>query len=138
MKTASRERWWFPPRDFAHLFDACPNTNLFQHLFGIEFAFEDHLCVRGILPFKFAHCFVFTDDLTYRLSHPKNKFCLDGTIPGRTSSWPFKQIHAHLVFLRDSNCEIISPKQYAASVATIQTFVNGTIGLRLPSQSRWV
>jgi hypothetical protein len=99
--------------------DACPNTNLFQHLFGIEFAFEDHLRVWGIFPFKFACCFGFTDDLTYRLLHPKNKFCLDGTIPSRTSSWLFEQIHAHLVFLRDSNCEIMSPKQYAAPAATI-------------------
>jgi hypothetical protein len=29
----------------------------------------------------------------------------------------------------------MSPKQYAAPAATIQTFVNGAIGLRLPSQS---
>ncbi len=119
-------------------FDACRNTNLFQHLFGIEFAFEDHLRVQGISPFKFAHCFGFTDDLTFRLLHPKNKFCLDGTIPSRTSSWLFKQIHTHLVFLRDSNCEIMSPKQYSAPAATIQTFVNGAIGSRLPSQSCWV
>ncbi len=119
-------------------FDACPNTNLFQHLFGIEFAFEDHLCVQGILPFEFARCFGFTDDLTYRLLHPKNKFCPDGTIPSCTSSWLFKQIHAHLVFLRDSNREIMSPKQYAAPAATIQTFVNGAISSRLPSQSCWV
>jgi hypothetical protein len=85
-------------------FDACPNTNLFQHLFGIEFAFKDHLCVWGILPFEVACCFGFTDDLTYRLLHPKSKFCLDGAIPSRTSSWLFEQIHAHLVFLRDSTC----------------------------------
>jgi hypothetical protein len=119
-------------------FDACPNTNLFQHLYGIKFAYEGHLCVRGISPFEFACCFGFTDDLTYRLSHLKNKFCLDGAIPGRTSSWLFKQIHAHLVFLRDSNCEIMSPDQYAAPAATIQAFVNGAIGSRLPSQDCWI
>jgi hypothetical protein len=119
-------------------FDACPNTNLFQHLFGIKFAYENHLHVRGILPFEFACCFGFTDDLTYRLSHPKNKFCLDSAIPGCTSSWLFEQIHAYLIFLCDSNCEILSPKQYAAPAATIQAFVNGAIGLRLPSHNRWV
>jgi len=37
---------------------------------------------------------------------------------------------------RDSNCEIFSPKQYAAPAATIQAFVNGAIGSRLPSHSR--
>jgi hypothetical protein len=119
-------------------FDARPKTNLFQHLFGIKFAYENHLHVWGILPFKFACCFGFTDDLTYRLSHPKNKFCLDSAIPGCTWSWLFEQIHAYLIFLRDSNCEILLPKQYTAPVATIQAFVNGAIGLRLPSHSCWV
>jgi hypothetical protein len=89
------------------------------------------------LPFKFACCFGFPDDLTYRLSHPKNKFCLDGAIPGRTSSWLIEQIHAYLIFLRDSNCEILLPKQYAAPAATIQAFVNSAIGSRLPSHSHW-
>jgi hypothetical protein len=119
-------------------FDACPNTNLFQFLFGIKFAYENHLHVRGISPFEFACCFGFTDDLTYCLSHPKNKFCLDSAIPGCTSSWLFEQIHAYLIFLRDSKCEILLPKQYAALGDTIQAFVNGAIGSRLPSHSRWV
>jgi hypothetical protein len=119
-------------------FDACPNANLFQHLFGIEFDYEGHRRVRGISPFEFARCFGFTDKLTYRLLHPTNKFCLDGAIPGHTSSWLFGQIHAHLVFLRDSNCEIMSPRQYAAPAATIQAFLHGAIGLRLPSRERWI
>ena len=119
-------------------FDACPNTNIFQHLFGIIFSYKNHQHVQGILSFKFAHCFGFTDDLTYRLSHAKNKFCLDGALPGRTSCWIFDQIHAHLVFLRYSNCELFSPKQYAAPATIIQAFVNGAIGSRLPSHSCWV
>ncbi len=45
-------------------FDACPNTNLFQHLFGVEFDYEGHHRVRGISPFEFACCFGFTDELT--------------------------------------------------------------------------
>jgi hypothetical protein len=138
MKTASRDCWLSPKEGLCPPFDACLNTNLFQHLFGIKFAYENHLHVQGILPFKFAHCFGFTDDLAYRLSQPKNKFCLDGAIPGRTSSWLFKQIHAHLIFLRNSNCKIMMPKQYAALAATIQAFVNGDIGSRLPSHSHWI
>ncbi len=35
-------------------FDACPNTNMFQHLFGIKFAYKNHTHVRGISPFEFA------------------------------------------------------------------------------------
>jgi hypothetical protein len=54
-------------------FDACPNTNMFQHLFGIEFAYENHNHVWGILPFKFAQCFGFIDNLTRHFSHSKNK-----------------------------------------------------------------
>jgi hypothetical protein len=59
-------------------------------------------------------------------------------MPGRTSSWLFEQVHSHLVYLRDANCEIFSPNQFAAPAATIQTLVNGTICTRLPSKERWV
>ncbi len=63
---------------------------------------------------------------------------MDGALPSCTSGWIFGQIHAHLTFLQDSNCEIFLPKQFAAPAATIQAFVNGAIGLRLPSHSCWV
>ena len=119
-------------------FDASPNNNLFQHLFGIEFNYDNHSRVRGISPFEFARCFGFIDDLTYRLSQPANKFSLDAAVPARTSTWLFEQVHAHLTFIRDSNCEIFSPNQFAAPAATIQAFVNGAIGARLPSHARWV
>ena len=119
-------------------FDAGPNKNLVQHLFGIEFNYKNHSCVRGISPFEFARCFGFNNDLIYHLSQPANKFSLDAAVPARTSAWLFEQIHAHLTFIRDSNCEIFSPNQFAAPAATIQAFVNGAIGARLPSHAWWV
>ena len=54
--------------------EACPNANIFQHYFGIEFSHENHWHVWGISPFKFARCFGFTNELTYHLSLAKNKF----------------------------------------------------------------
>ena len=113
-------------------FDAGTNQNMFQHLFGIEFHFENHTHVRGISPFEFARCFGFIDNLTHRLSHPACKFSLDSALPGQTSAWIFEQIHAYLVFVRDSNCELFSPSKWAAPAANIQSFVNGAIGTRLP------
>ena len=67
-------------------FDASPNNNLFQHLFGIEFNYDNHSRVRGISPFEFARCFGFINDLTYCLSQPANKFSLDAAVPARTSA----------------------------------------------------
>jgi hypothetical protein len=116
-------------------FDASPNKNLFQHLFGIEFNYDNRSRVRGILPFEFLRCFGFIDNLTYRLSQPANKFSLDAAVPARTSTWLFEQVHAHLTFIRDSNCEIFSPNQFAAPAATIQAFVNGAISSCLPSHA---
>jgi hypothetical protein len=34
-------------------FNTCPNTNMFQHLFGIEFAYKNHTHIWGIFPFEF-------------------------------------------------------------------------------------
>jgi hypothetical protein len=90
-------------------FDADTNQNMFQHLFGIEFHFRGHTHVRGILPFKFAWCFGFVDNLTYCLSHPSCKFALNAAVPGHTLAWILEQIHAYLVFVRDSNCKIFCP-----------------------------
>ncbi len=55
-----------------------------------------------------------------------------------TSAWLFEQVHTHLVYLRDSNCKIFSPNQFVAPAATIQAFVNGAIGVCLPSHEKWV
>ena len=119
-------------------FDTSPNKNMFQQLFGIEFHYENHSHIRGSSPFEFARCFGFNDDLTYRLSQPVNNFFLDAAVPSRTSEWLFDQVHAHLTFICDSNCEIFLPNQFAAPAATIQAFVNGAIGALLPSHNRWV
>jgi hypothetical protein len=53
-------------------------------------------------------------------------------MPSRTSAW------LYLSYLCDANSEIFSPNQFAAPAATIQAFVNGAIGVRLPSQERWI
>jgi hypothetical protein len=88
-----------------------------------------------MLLFEFAPCFGFIDNLTYQLSQPANKFCLEAAVPGCTSAWLFEQVYAHLTFIRDSNCEIFSPNQFAAPAATIQAFINGTIGARFLSRA---
>ena len=59
-------------------------------------------------------------------------------MPACTSIWVFNQVNFHLVFLCDSNCEVFSPNQFAAHVATIQTLVNRTISTLLPPQEWWV
>ena len=119
-------------------FEACPNMNLFQHFFGIEFHFENHTYVRAISTFEFARCFNLIDSIQYRISHEKYRFGLDASMPARTSAWLFGRVHSHLVFLRDSNCEVFQPNQFAAPAATIQTLVNGAICTRLPPRDRWI
>ena len=119
-------------------FNACPNSNIFQTYFGVEFSYDGHSYIRAISPFEFVRCHGFIDQLSYRLSQPPYKFSVDSAMPALTSAWLLEQIHAHLVYLRDSNCEIFSPNQFAAPAATIQAFVNGAIGVRLPSHERWV
>jgi hypothetical protein len=119
-------------------FDAGTNQNMFQHLFGIKFHFKNHTHVRGILPFEFAQCFGFVDNLTYQLSHPSCKFALDAAIPGHTLAWIFEKVQAYLVFVWDLNCKIFLSNKWAAPTACIQSFVNGAIGTCLPSHTCWV
>jgi hypothetical protein len=59
-------------------------------------------------------------------------------MPARTLAWLLEQVHSHLSYLRDANSEIFSLNQFAAPAATIQAFVNGAIGVRLPSGERWI
>ncbi len=66
-------------------FNACPNSNIFQTYFGIEFIHEGHTYIRAILSYEFVRCFNFIDQLTYRLSQPPHKFCVDAAMPARTS-----------------------------------------------------
>jgi hypothetical protein len=119
-------------------FEACPNKNLFQQFFGIEFHFDGHTYLCAISTFEFACCFNLIDSIQYRISHNKYRHGLDAAMPARTSAWIFGQVHLHLVYLRDSNCEVFSPNQFAAPAATIQTLVNGAICTRLPSRERWI
>jgi hypothetical protein len=63
---------------------------------------------------------------------------MNASMPARTSGGVFQQVHSQLVFLRDSNCEVFSPNQFAVPVASIQTLVNGTICTCLPSRERWL
>ena len=58
-------------------FNACPNSNIFQTYFGIEFNYEGHSYIRTISSYEFVRCFNFIDQLTYRLSQPPHKFCVD-------------------------------------------------------------
>jgi hypothetical protein len=74
-------------------FDAHKNTNLFGHHFGIEFIHDGHTYVQAILPFKFVSCFRLTDNLTYKLSHTSNIFCMDAAIPAITFSQMFNLIY---------------------------------------------
>jgi hypothetical protein len=82
--------------------------------------------------FEFARCFGFIDDLTYHLSKPANKYCLDAVVPTRASVWLFNQVFDCLVLIPDMNCKIVGPRQYAAPAATIQSFVNSTIPIAIP------
>ena len=63
---------------------------------------------------------------------------MDGVMPACTSAWLLEQVQSHLLYLRDANSEIFLPNQFAAPAATIQVFVNGMVGVRLPSRERWI
>jgi hypothetical protein len=76
--------------------------------------------------------------MTYRLSHPTYKFAMDAAMPARTSAWLLKQAHSYLAYLRDANCEVFLPNQFTALTTMIQAFVNGAIGVQLPSKERWI
>ncbi len=60
------------------------------------------------------------------------------TVSTRTSICLFNQAFDRLVLIRDMNCKILGPCQYAAPAATIQSFVNGAVESRLPSREQWV
>jgi hypothetical protein len=78
------------------------------------------------------------DQIQYRLSHANYKHGLDASMPLKTSTWIFEQVHSHLVHLRDENSKVFSPDQFAAPAATIQTLDNGAVCATLPSCERWI
>ena len=71
-------------------FESCPNRNLFQQFFGIEFIHDGHTHVRAISTYKFARCFGFVESIQYRLCHERHKFGLDASMLSRTSAWLFE------------------------------------------------
>jgi hypothetical protein len=119
-------------------FKACPNQNMFQQFFGIEFHFEGHTYVRAISAYEFTCCFRLMEQLHYRLSHANYKHSLDALMPSKTLAWIFEQVHSHLVHLQDANSEVFSPDQFAAPAATVQTLVNGAVCTTLPSREQWL
>ncbi len=46
-------------------FESCPNRNIFQHYFGIEFHHDDHTYVRAISTYEFARCFSLSDNQSF-------------------------------------------------------------------------
>ena len=95
-------------------FESCPNQNLFQQFFGIEFIYDGHTNIRAISTYEYPHCFGLVESIQYHLSHEKHKFGLDTSMPGRTLTWLFKQIHSHLVCLCNTNSKVFSPNQFTA------------------------
>ena len=114
------------------------NSNLFGHYFGIEFQHDGHTYIHGISSFEFASCHRLFNDLTYKLAHPSNTFCLDAAIPGQTSARVFEQIVECCHCIRDANCELFKPRQYAEPAVCAQAFLNGPICVRLPDGAQWV
>jgi hypothetical protein len=78
-------------------FESCPNRNLLQQFFGIEFHHDYHTYVCTILTYEISCCFSLVENIQYWLSHDWYKFGLDAAMPGRTLSWIFDQVHSHLV-----------------------------------------
>jgi hypothetical protein len=113
-------------------FDAHENTNLFGHHFGIEFIYNGHIYVQAVLPFEFVSCVCLTNNLTYKLSHTSNIFCMDDAIPAITSSCIFKMIYDQCIQICCSNFEIYQPHWIAAPATHVQLFLNGAVGARLP------
>jgi hypothetical protein len=61
------------------------------------------------------------------MSHEKHRFALDASMPSRSLAWLFKQIHLHLINIREANSEVFSPKQFTAPATTILMLVNDAI-----------
>jgi hypothetical protein len=94
--------------------------------------------VHAISSFEFARCFNLDDDITYKLSHQPNTFCLDAAIPGCTSAHIFGQLLSWLVHICNANCPIFSPNQYAPPAACAQAFLNSAVGIKLSDKDQWI
>ncbi len=76
-------------------FNACPNPNIFQQYFGIEFHHEGHTYIQVISSYKFFRCFGLIYQITHRLSHSTYEFALDSAMPACTSVWLLEQVHVY-------------------------------------------
>jgi hypothetical protein len=112
--------------------------SLFSQHFGIEFLHDGHTYVQPISPFKFISCHQLGNEITYKLLHPSNTFCLDATIPGVTSARIFSKPHKRCLHICVQNCKLFNPRQYAAPAAFAQTFLTIAVGVCLPSHQDWV
>jgi hypothetical protein len=63
---------------------------------------------------------------------------MDSAIPAISSAWIFEQILKRFIHVRSSNFRICKPNQFAAPAACVQTFLNGAVGVRMPSHEVWV
>jgi len=63
---------------------------------------------------------------------------MDAAVPAKTSSRIFDNVLSRLLQIRDSNCEIFSPTQFAAPAACAQAYLNGVVSVCLPRHDRWV
>ncbi len=90
-------------------------ASLFQHFFGIEFYHDGHTYIQAISTFEFACCFNLIESIQYHLSHERHTHNLDASTPAKTSAWVFEQVLSHLIFVRDSNCEVFLPNQCCTS-----------------------
>ena len=113
-------------------------SNLFGHHCGIEFLHDGHIYARPISPFEFVSCHQLGNEITYKLSHPSNTFCLGAAVPGLSSAHIFDNIHERCIHFRAQNCELSDPRQYAAPAAFTQSFLNSAVSVWLPSHQDWV
>ena len=107
----------FSDIDLCPPFNPITNTNGFGHYFGIKFMHNGHTYVCAISPFEFVSCFCLTNELTFKLSHPSNAFCLDAAIPAHTSAWIFEVLLDRCIHICSSNFEIFEPTQFASPAA---------------------
>ena len=119
-----------------------PNTNLFGCSFGIEFSIPDdsHQFVRSISPYEFVSCYGLDRNMTYAISQPTQFPHADCGIPALTSFWLLHAISERLLTIQLENFEVFDSSNHSApaAFASVPSFLNGAIGVTLPSPSRWI
>jgi len=63
---------------------------------------------------------------------------MDAAIPAISLAHIFKQVLDRCLHIRSQNFETCEPNQYAAPAAYVETYLNGAIGIRMPSRDVWV